>query len=362
MIDLLQKITLFNFLLFTVLIWYHRKKLDDAIFIFSFFLLGKGITLLSNLLLEGSIFSENRFAFYSGVLLNSFLLFYAPILYWFTLNIVRSGVSIKKFILHFIPFFIFTILNVILVILLVIGIRNSGFESFLMLRNNFQSLYFLQVVAYTGISFWTVHRTEKRNPSFSKMLKWLKQVLLLFLVIWVLFFSSSVLQNNSTFSEILTLTGVFFLLLLSNATIVLMLSSPEVFYNNLSVKLKKEPNNDVINKKVYNRLCDLMVTRELYKNADLKIGDLSTALGESPRNVSSLINNFFKGNFYDFVNYYRIEEAKSLLKNGKDDMTILTILYESGFNNKSVFNAVFKKMVGETPSAYRKNHITKLYG
>lgn len=362
MIDLLQKITLFNFLLFTGLIWYHRKKLDDAILVFSFFLLGKGITLMSNLLLDGSFFPGNKFAYTLGILLNSFLFFYAPFLYWFALNIVKSAVTIKKFSLHFVPFFIFALLNIGVFVFLVTGNHGPEFKNFLWFRNAFQMLYFFQVVAYTGISFWTVYKAESKSQGFDKMLKWLKQVLLIFIAIWFLFLTSSIFQSNTMVSDTLTAIGVLFLLILSNVTVFLMLGSPEVFYNNLFVRLKKGPNMGAINKENYDELCGLVASEQLYKNADLKIGDLSEALNQSPRNVSALINNFYKGNFYDFINYYRIEEAKSLLKNGEGDMTILTILYESGFNNKSVFNAVFKKMVGETPSSFRKNHITKLYG
>ncbi len=361
MTDLLQEITAFNFLLFTGLIWYHRKKLDDAIFVFSFFLFGKGLTLLSNILLNKSIFPESDVAVYVGILLNSFLFFYAPFLYWFTLNIVKSAVTIKKFSVHFIPFFIFTLLNIGVVIILMTGNRGSGFEDFLWVRNSFHSLYFFQVVGYTAISFWTAFKAERRSMGFDKMLKWLKQVLLVFIAIWILFLISSMVSDNALLSQILDTSGVLMLLVLSNVTMLLMLGSPEVFYNNLSVKLKKEPNIGVVNKENYEKLCNLVIKEQLYKNADLKIGDLSEALNQSPRNVSALINNFYKGNFYDFINFYRIEEAKSLLKNDERGMTILTILYESGFNNKSVFNAVFKKMVGETPSSFRKNYLTTLY-
>ncbi len=235
-------------------------------------------------------------------------------------------------------------------------------ESVLWIRNAFDRLYFGQVIAYTFASFWVVHRHKSDNLRFKKIAKWLKQTLLLFFMIWLVFLASSLTEGHPNFVVALTFIGTFLLLVLSNIIVLQLLNHPEFFYNNLTIKLKKENTNSKINKETYTQLCNLVAEDKLYKKPDLKISDLSEALGESGRTISILINTFYKGNFYDFINFYRIEEAKSLLKNGNNDMTILTILYESGFNSKSVFNAVFKKMEGQTPSAYRKNHIASLYG
>jgi len=60
-------------------------------------------------------------------------------------------------------------------------------------------------------------------------------------------------------------------------------------------------------------------------------------------------------NFYDFINRYRILEAKQLLTNPKDPkITVLEVLYEVGFNSKSSFNTLFKKYTGLTPTEFRK--------
>jgi AraC-like DNA-binding protein len=67
-----------------------------------------------------------------------------------------------------------------------------------------------------------------------------------------------------------------------------------------------------------------------------------------------VINQRFHKNFNDFINDYRIEEAKKMLGHKKTrDYKLLTIAYEVGFNSKTTFNVVFKKKVGMTPSQYR---------
>ena len=59
----------------------------------------------------------------------------------------------------------------------------------------------------------------------------------------------------------------------------------------------------------------------------------------------------------DFINSYRIKEAKRLLKNRLNEKsTILEILFEVGFNSKAAFNKAFKKKTGLTPSEYMKRN------
>ncbi|MGH1385314.1 helix-turn-helix domain-containing protein [Kordia sp.] len=309
-----------------------------------------------------SIFPENTSIFYSGIILNSFLFFYAPILFLFAKSIIKGSLSLKKYWVHFIPFIIFSVLNIVLVTMFIAMENSKATETILWIRNSFDKLYFAQVLVYTFISFWVVYKHKSDNLRFKRIAKWLKQTLVLFIVVWLLFGVSSLLEESPNLATAFTFIGFLLLLILSNIVLFQLLNHPEFFYNNLTIKLKKETTNPKINKALYTKLCNLLVEKKLYKKSDLKISDLSDALGESARNISILINTFYKGNFYDFINFYRIEEAKSLLKNGNDDMTILTILYESGFNSKSVFNTVFKKMEGQTPSAYRKNYMTSLYG
>jgi AraC-like DNA-binding protein len=60
-------------------------------------------------------------------------------------------------------------------------------------------------------------------------------------------------------------------------------------------------------------------------------------------------------NFYEFINNYRIKEAKEILTaDSNQEKTISDIFLAVGFNSKSVFNTFFKKNVGLTPSEFRK--------
>jgi AraC-like DNA-binding protein len=59
-------------------------------------------------------------------------------------------------------------------------------------------------------------------------------------------------------------------------------------------------------------------------------------------------------NFFDFVNLYRVNEVKGLMKkDSTGDSKNYQLAYEAGFNSKATFYRIFKKFSGQTPSDYR---------
>ncbi len=65
---------------------------------------------------------------------------------------------------------------------------------------------------------------------------------------------------------------------------------------------------------------------------------------------------FFKGNMgmtiFEYLNKIRIDYACKLLMD--QDLSILEVSFDSGFNNLSHFNKQFKKIIGLTPTDYKK--------
>ncbi|UAM97857.1 helix-turn-helix domain-containing protein [Polaribacter litorisediminis] len=111
-----------------------------------------------------------------------------------------------------------------------------------------------------------------------------------------------------------------------------------------------------IDLKEIKKLRSYMETEKPYLNPSLSIRNLAEEIKMNSRDLSVLINQYLDKHFFDFVNEYRIEEAKSILKNPeKKEITVLEILYEVGFNSKSSFNTAFKKHTGLTPTQFRKN-------
>lgn len=90
----------------------------------------------------------------------------------------------------------------------------------------------------------------------------------------------------------------------------------------------------------------------------LTLEQLSNQLELAPRTLSNVINRHFKQNLFEFINKYRVEEAKLLLENPDfNNKTTIEIMAQSGFNSKATFNTFFKKLVGSTPSQYRASQL-----
>jgi AraC-like DNA-binding protein len=91
-----------------------------------------------------------------------------------------------------------------------------------------------------------------------------------------------------------------------------------------------------------------------YLETELTLPRLSECLSMPQHDLSRVINESLNQNFFDFVNGYRVEEAKRLLVDpAKSAHTILDIALEAGFNSKTTFNGAFKKITGKTPSEFR---------
>jgi len=93
---------------------------------------------------------------------------------------------------------------------------------------------------------------------------------------------------------------------------------------------------------------------EIYKDQNITLGKFSKSLSLTPHLVSQVINEQLSCNFNDFINSYRVEEAKKMLGNpGMKNITVASIAYDSGFNTLSAFNTAFKKFTGLTPTQFR---------
>ena len=102
------------------------------------------------------------------------------------------------------------------------------------------------------------------------------------------------------------------------------------------------------------KLKTLIESRKLYLQRELGLSDLAEEMGISTHHLSQSINEILNLNFYELINQYRVEEAKSKIRSD-EEKSLLQVAYEVGFNNKASFNNAFKKHAGMTPSKFRKS-------
>lgn len=96
----------------------------------------------------------------------------------------------------------------------------------------------------------------------------------------------------------------------------------------------------------------LMKYDKLYQEPNFSRTDLARELDLPESQVSSIVNAGFGLNLSQYINSYRVREAKYLLTHTR--LPIAEIASQTGFNSIASFNRVFKDMSGQTPSAFRK--------
>lgn len=107
----------------------------------------------------------------------------------------------------------------------------------------------------------------------------------------------------------------------------------------------------------FKQFCLLIEEQKIYKDENLSLSSVADRLSISANYLSQLVNKLSDYTFPDFVNRYRVEEAKScLVRRDFEHYTITAIGLESGFNSRSAFYSAFKKYTGTTPTEYRKKH------
>ena len=107
-------------------------------------------------------------------------------------------------------------------------------------------------------------------------------------------------------------------------------------------------------KKIVDVLENIMQTKKLFLNPELKITDVASEVLFPRKQISQAMNEKLSNNFYNFINRYRIEEAKRLLEDTKySKFSIEGIAHQSGFNSRSSFYTAFRNETGVTPSQFR---------
>lgn len=99
------------------------------------------------------------------------------------------------------------------------------------------------------------------------------------------------------------------------------------------------------------RLLALMAAEQPWLEPELTLTELAQRLRTNPALLSKVINAGCGQNFNDFVNTYRVQEARRKLADPRfGHYSLVGVALESGFNSKSTFNRVFKKLLNQAPS------------
>ncbi len=121
-----------------------------------------------------------------------------------------------------------------------------------------------------------------------------------------------------------------------------------------SKKYEKSNMTEDRRQRIMEQLLQYMKEERPYLDTELSLQSLSKQIGIKPYQLSEVLSLGLSNNFYGFVNLYRVEVAKKILKNDTENLTMLAVAFDAGFNSKASFNRVFKNVTGVTPTFFKK--------
>lgn len=373
-------IAAFNAFFFALLLFQKKGKArHDKILIFWLIYLGLYTGIYG-------FYSHNLFEDFpllSGSFISFFML-HGPFLYlYISALVLKRSVPLSRNLIHFVPFFLFNLY-------LLSAIFSSDISRGISLDHAspnfappFLFIIFLCLTVLSGPTYFLLSiqlfrkldANISNNFSYSENidLDWLRKLVLIFGIIWsVLMIIASIYHVFHLFSMTFCTDGLF--LSLSGFIILIGyfgLKQKEIFiYSSkenedyITDPPRKYTGSDLkesVSKEYAEKLKNYMETEKPYLNSGITLPMLANDLKIPSHHLSQVINETFEVNFFDFINYYRVEEVKAkILDKRFSSYSLLGIAYECGFNSKSAFNRIFKKATGQTPSQYKESESSNL--
>jgi len=295
------------------------------------------------------------------------LFLYGPIIYLYVKQIrLKNNVNNKYIILlHFLPaFIVFVFLSPFL-------FKDIG-VSFIGSLNNLPRLFkhhglkvalvdFLIYYSHVLIYFYMTYKLLRRDSNYknvrNKQKHKLQRVLGIYvatgLVIILIFFIKPFVNFSSNI--LYQLVTAFFLFHIYGISYLIYQDKGFILRIN---ELKKYKTKQLLSTKYraekLSKLLHYFQIEKPFLDKKLNISKVASNLQMTSNSLSFIINEELNKRFNDFVNEYRINLAKTyLIDSSMEYLTIEAIAHEVGFNSKSTFNSVFKKITGMTPSEFK---------
>lgn len=372
------KITLWNLICFFVGIlgvfagiFIHLKKKEDHI----------GVILISLFVIFHSLFvlhisvhlSQLQYSFPHTLFVSTtFSFLYGPLIYFY----VKRTATHYKFkwidLLHLVPSFI--LLAYILPYYTMGSVEkfNILFAGDAFLLPGAYTIITIKIISlaiYGYLSLKVYQKEKKENLEIPKnILIWHRNIIFIFTfyVIAYLVYAAGLTQIIS-FSPIVHIQlGIMMSLIFYVVYIAYV--QPDVFSGKIQLndpknlfKYKKSGLTPSYSIELKERLLVLLNEEKVYKRNDICLDWIADKLETNRHSASQVINEHFNMNFFELINNFRIQEAIELLKNNiHNNLHIIDIAYEVGFNNKVTFNKSFKKVTQCTPSKYLESQMVPL--
>ncbi|MEO6176318.1 MAG: helix-turn-helix domain-containing protein [Flavobacterium circumlabens] len=238
----------------------------------------------------------------------------------------------------------------------------------------FNFIFCFQVISYCIMSYRAINIYQKNLFLYASNidainLKWLQKVVICVLLItglWLIDIVFTLAKTNilfDHFASLIYLVGIFFIAYssLKQKEILQPDQQEKIEIDSIIIQASSLENNqkkvisDIALQEMKSILIQIMDDKKPFLDPELSLFKLSSQLDVSSHQLSYIINKGFDENFYQFINRYRIEEAKKKILDPKmQHLSLIGIAFEVGFNSKTVFNTTFKKSTSQTPSEFKK--------
>lgn len=377
--DVVLLMTTYQCVLFALLLVTHVGGNKVRNYLLAGFLLAYACISMDILISFGEVFRAWALSVSPNLFYNFGLAYWleGPLLYWYTKSVLYKDFSLTKWdLLHLLPMALYALTLVDfytlshaekITALQTHDIHTQPIGDFIVgvirevTRAGYGVLTLWQIGNYRNLLKSKFSSIESINFS------WLNILVGGFLMVrsWAVLVSVSVLLaigfDIHVDYRILGLTGNYAVFVLISTLIFFSLNNSSVFEGiEEKSNTSKSHDKDPIKSELIERIVQVMEEEKPYLAHTLTLDELAERIPINARALSMIINRHFNRNFFEFVNYYRIEEAKKMLRDQECvDKSVLNIMLDVGFNSKAAFNTFFKKFVGLTPSQYRKKMQTE---
>ena len=275
-----------------------------------------------------------------------------PLIYfYFAVLTEYKKITAAKILAHFIPQFIVWICAIVYFASSVLG-----WQSFAFLRTALwivASAGFFHILVYmtaTLVSYYHIEHSSDQKQARTLLIFSLAVTLFMGCVLCIyLLTGNHFIETAAPLAGSLALI-VWFLMIQNNPNMLTKFSrsSKQKSYQR---SLLAQADTELL----ISHLTELMEIEKIYCDEDLSLDRLASLMLISRHSLSELLNSKMHTRFADYINNYRVNEAKRMLRE-EPGRSIISVAYASGFNSKSVFYAVFSKHEQVTPQRFREQY------
>ncbi|HWB25838.1 MAG TPA: FtsX-like permease family protein [Chitinophagaceae bacterium] len=274
-----------------------------------------------------------------------FLLALGPLLYFYVLRITRPQYKFcGKDLLHFAPV-----------------VLEQVMQAFQQLNPLLQLLIFISVITYLRQSYKLILQFYTRQPIVmmdrSRLeFRWLRRLLAVTALLWCLWLALAIIHYVGYHNQPgMQLYYPFYILF----AVIIIWFAAAAFLKPQAAVMAQTPASAKPPVPAELRAKGTLLKRAMeanlyYQDPELSLNSLAEKLGMPPHELSRVINTALNKNFNDFINEYRVMDAARKIEDAAyNNITLLGIGFEAGFNSKTSFNRIFKQMTGKSPTEYK---------